>query len=130
MTPPDTGPVAPRTAEPIARTTGMDRIRIRGGKRLSGTLPISGAKNAALPLMAAALLTDKTLTLSNLPYLADITSLSNLLLQLGVKVTINGNGGMKSGRVVELTAARIANTTASYDLVRKMRARNRAVPPS
>ena len=100
----------------------MDRIRIRGGKRLSGTLPISGAKNAALPLMAAALLTDKTLTLSNLPYLADITSLSNLLLQLGVKVTINGNGGMKSGRVVELTAARIANTTASYDLVRKMRA--------
>ncbi len=122
MTPPDTGPVATRTAEQLPRMTGMDRIRIRGGNRLTGTLPISGAKNAALPLMAAALLTDKTLTLSNLPYLADITSLSNLLLQLGVKVTINGHGGMKSGRVIELTAARIADTTAPYDLVRKMRA--------
>ena len=122
MTPPDTGPVAPRTAEQLPRMTGMDRIRIRGGNRLTGTLPISGAKNAALPLMAAALLTDKTLSLSNLPYLADITSLSNLLLQLGVTVKINGEGGMASGRVIELTAARIADTTAPYDLVRKMRA--------
>jgi UDP-N-acetylglucosamine 1-carboxyvinyltransferase len=102
--------------------TGMDRIRIRGGRRLSGTLPISGAKNAALPLMAAALLTDETLTLSNLPYLADITSMSNLLLPLGVSVSVNGNGGTRTGRVVELTAKRIKDTTAPYDLVRKMRA--------
>jgi UDP-N-acetylglucosamine 1-carboxyvinyltransferase len=122
MTPPDTGPVATRTAEPFPRISGMDRIRIRGGKRLAGTLPISGAKNAALPLMAAALLTDKTLTLSNLPYLADIASLANLLLQLGVSVSINGDGGIKDGRVIELTAKRIADTTAPYDLVRKMRA--------
>jgi UDP-N-acetylglucosamine 1-carboxyvinyltransferase len=122
MTPPDTGPVATRMAEPFPRISGMDRIRIRGGKRLAGTLPISGAKNAALPLMAAALLTDKTLTLSNLPYLADIASLANLLLQLGVSVSINGDGAAKDGRVIELTAKRIADTTAPYDLVRKMRA--------
>ena len=122
MTPPDTGSVATRTAEPFPRISGMDRIRIRGGKRLAGTLPISGAKNAALPLMAAALLTDKTLTLTNLPYLADIASLANLLLQLGVSVSISGDGGIKDGRVIELTAKRIADTIAPYDLVRKMRA--------
>ncbi|MCG8543659.1 MAG: UDP-N-acetylglucosamine 1-carboxyvinyltransferase [Alphaproteobacteria bacterium] len=100
----------------------MDQIRIHGGKRLSGRIPISGAKNAALPLMAAGLLTEGTLSLSNLPYLADITSMANLLLQLGVKVSINGDGGEEQGRTVELTATTIADTTAPYDLVRKMRA--------
>ncbi|MEO3433083.1 UDP-N-acetylglucosamine 1-carboxyvinyltransferase [Inquilinus sp. CAU 1745] len=102
----------------------MDKIRIRGGKALHGTLPISGAKNAALPLMAASLLTDQTLTLVNLPHLADITTLANLLSQHGVAMHMNGhasNGG-HTGRVVELTAKEIISTTAPYDLVRKMRA--------
>ena len=67
----------------------MDRIRITGGKRLSGSLPIAGAKNAALPLMAAALLTDETLELPNLPLLADIDTLANLLVQHGVKLHLN-----------------------------------------
>ena len=62
----------------------MDRIRIRGGSRLKGEISISGAKNAALPLMAACLLTDETLRLGNLPHVADITTMANLLAQLGV----------------------------------------------
>ena len=102
----------------------MDRIRIRGGSRLKGDIPVGGAKNAALPLMAAALLTDETLTLGNLPHVADITTMANLLAQLGVEVHLNGqaaNGG-HDGRVLELTARRIVETRAPYDLVRKMRA--------
>ncbi|HET8726693.1 MAG TPA: UDP-N-acetylglucosamine 1-carboxyvinyltransferase [Alphaproteobacteria bacterium] len=102
----------------------MDKIRIRGGKALHGSIHISGAKNAALPLMAASLLTDQTLTLVNLPHLADITTLCNLLSQHGVAIHLNGhvpNGG-HAGRVVDLTAQEIASTTAPYDLVRKMRA--------
>ena len=102
----------------------MDRIRIRGGNRLKGEIPVGGAKNAALPLMAAALLTDETLTLGNLPHVADITTMANLLAQLGVEVHLNGqaaNGG-HDGRVLELTARRIVETRAPYDLVRKMRA--------
>jgi UDP-N-acetylglucosamine 1-carboxyvinyltransferase len=100
----------------------MDRIRIRGGRRLVGTLPISGAKNAALPLMAAGLLTDDTLSLSNLPHLADIATLSNLLQQLGAHVAIRGNGDKRDGRVIDITTREIVDTTAPYDLVRKMRA--------
>ncbi len=100
----------------------MDRIRIRGGNRLVGTLPISGAKNAALPLMAAGLLTDETLTLSNLPQLADIATLSNLLQQLGATVAVRGNGGTRDGRMIDITTREIVDTTAPYDLVRKMRA--------
>ena len=125
MTAPDTGAPVGVSSEPAQQpraAAGLDQIRIRGGKRLSGTIPISGAKNAALPLMAAGLLTDGTLSLSNLPYLADITSMANLLLQLGVKVSIDGNGSDEEGRIVDLTAAKIADTTAPYDLVRKMRA--------
>jgi UDP-N-acetylglucosamine 1-carboxyvinyltransferase len=102
----------------------MDRIRIRGGSRLKGEIPISGAKNAALPLMAACLLTDETLRLGNLPHVADITTMANLLAQLGVEVHLNGhasNGG-HDGRVHELTARQITETRAPYDLVRKMRA--------
>ena len=102
----------------------MDRIRIRGGTRLKGEIPVGGAKNAALPLMAASLLTDETLTLGNLPHVADITTMANLLAQLGVEVHLNGqaaNGG-QDGRVLELTARDIAETRAPYDLVRKMRA--------
>lgn len=103
----------------------MDKLRIRGGRPLKGSIPISGAKNAALPLMAACLLTDGTLTLANLPHLADITTMANLLAQHGVDIRLNGHaqgGGGSQGRVVELTAATIASTTAPYDLVRKMRA--------
>ena len=102
----------------------MDKIRIQGGRQLRGTIPISGAKNAALPLMAAALLTDETLTLANMPHLADIASLATLLAQHGVAISMDGaavNGG-QSGRVLSLTARDIVSTTAPYELVRKMRA--------
>ncbi len=102
----------------------MDRILIRGGTPLRGTIPIGGAKNAALPLMAASLLTDETLTLSNLPHLADISTMSKLLCELGVEVSMDGDaaGGGHVGRVFGLTAKDTTNTTAPYDLVRKMRA--------
>ncbi len=101
----------------------MDRIRIRGGKPIDGRIVIGGAKNAGLPLLAASLLTDETLVLTNLPRLADITTLTHLLVQHGATVTMNGaEAGDERGHVVELTARRIASTTAPYDLVRKMRA--------
>jgi UDP-N-acetylglucosamine 1-carboxyvinyltransferase len=102
----------------------MDKIRIRGGTSLHGEIRIGGAKNAALPLMAASLLTDQTVTLANLPHLADVASMANLLAQLGVEMHFDGraaNGG-HAGRVLELTASGIRQTTAPYDLVRKMRA--------
>jgi len=102
----------------------MDKIRIHGGNKLKGSIQIGGAKNAALPLLAASLLSDQTLTLTNLPHLVDITTLANLLGQLGVEIEMNGhapNGG-HTGRALSLTARRITNTTAPYDLVRKMRA--------
>jgi len=102
----------------------MDRIRIRGGRPLSGEIRVSGAKNAALPLMAAALLTDKTLRLSNLPHLADITTMATLLAQLGATINLNGAAADDghAGRVIEIRAADIQSTRADYDLVRKMRA--------
>jgi UDP-N-acetylglucosamine 1-carboxyvinyltransferase len=102
----------------------MDRIHIRGGNRLAGRIRISGAKNAALPLMAASLLTDEALTLSNLPHLADISTMANLLGQHGVEISMAGdpgNGG-HTGRSLTLRAREITNTTAPYDLVRQMRA--------
>ena len=101
----------------------MDRIRIRGGRKLKGSIDISGAKNAALPLMAASLLTDETLTLSNLPHLADISTLANLLARHGVEIEMDGGAkGGHGGRVLSLTTREITNTTAPYDLVRRMRA--------
>lgn len=101
----------------------MDKMRIRGGRPLHGRLPISGAKNAALPLMAAALLSDEPLTLTNLPHLVDISTLATLLAQHGVEIALNGAASDGAqGRVIELTARRIRSTTAPYDLVRKMRA--------
>ena len=102
----------------------MDKIRIIGGAQLKGSIVIGGAKNAALALMPACLLTDETLNLANLPHLADITTMANLLAQHGVEMVLNGqapNGG-HTGRVLEMNAKTIANTTAPYDLVRKMRA--------
>jgi len=101
----------------------MDQIRIRGGVPLKGEIHIGGAKNAALPLMAASLLTDETLRLTNLPYLADILTMANLLTELGVEVKpSNGAGQRGMGGTVDLTATTISETTAPYDLVRKMRA--------
>ena len=103
----------------------MDSIRIRGGKPLYGKIEISGAKNAALPLMVACLLTDETVTLSNLPHVADISTLINLLCQHGVTAHLNGHGdgnGSSSGRAIALTATTITNTEAPYNIVRKMRA--------
>jgi len=93
----------------------MDRLRVSGGAALSGEIPIGGAKNAALPLMAASLLTADTLELANVPRLRDIGTLIKVLEQHGVE-TETGPGTLR------LTAADIPNTMAPYDLVRQMRA--------
>lgn len=93
----------------------MEQIRIRGGNRLKGTINISGAKNAALALMAAGLLADGPVKLLNVPDLTDIRSMTALLRQLGVIVT------QRVGSLA-LDGSNIASTTAPYDLVRKMRA--------
>jgi UDP-N-acetylglucosamine 1-carboxyvinyltransferase len=102
----------------------MDQIRIRGGRPLTGTVRIGGAKNAALPLMAACLLTDETLTLSNLPHLVDITTMANLLAGHGAEIRMEGDSGDggHAGRTLSLHAGEITDTTAPYDLVRRMRA--------
>ena len=101
----------------------MDRIQIRGGRRLNGEVRISGAKNAALPLMVASLLTDEPLTLASVPHLTDISQLAAILGGLGVGLTMNGNGHAEAeGRVLQLHANTIASTEAPYELVRKMRA--------
>ena len=98
----------------------MDRIRIVGGRRLNGTIPISGAKNAALPLMIASLLTRETLTLNNVPRLADVNLLARILGNHGVDVTIAGKkSGQRQidGQTFRLTAAEIVDTTAPYEMV-------------
>ena len=100
----------------------MDRIIIRGGKRLSGRLPISGAKNAALTLMPCALLTEEPLTLRNLPRLADVDSFGHLLNQLGASTQIEGARPEDFGRVMTIRAGKLTSTEAPYDIVRKMRA--------
>src|SRR5690349_1453629 len=97
----------------------MDKILIRGGVPLAGAITIGGAKNAALPLMAASLLSAEPLLLANLPELADIATMANLLVQHGVAIDI---GGEPAARAHELSARHITSTTAPYDLVRKMRA--------
>ncbi|MCY1670744.1 UDP-N-acetylglucosamine 1-carboxyvinyltransferase [Novosphingobium sp. SL115] len=100
----------------------MDKIIIRGGKRLSGTVPVSGAKNSALTLLPCALLTDEPLTLRNLPRLADIDGFQHLMNQFGVSTSIAGARPEDFGRVMTLQATRLTSTVAPYDLVRKMRA--------
>ena len=100
----------------------MDSILIRGGVPLSGTIKIGGAKNAALPLMAASLLTAEPLVLTNLPSLADIATMANLLVQHGVAIDPARSEPSEPGGVFELSARHITSTTAPYDLVRKMRA--------
>jgi UDP-N-acetylglucosamine 1-carboxyvinyltransferase len=103
----------------------MDRIRIVGGKPLHGTIPISGAKNATLPLMIASLLTDEPLILDNVPRLADVVQLQRILGNHGVDVMMSGKrpgDDEYKGQTVHLSARRIVDTTAPYELVSKMRA--------
>jgi UDP-N-acetylglucosamine 1-carboxyvinyltransferase len=110
----------------------MDRIRIVGGQRLNGTIPISGAKNATLPLMIASLLTEEPLILENVPRLADVIQLQRILGNHGVDVMINGKrpgDDPNAGRTVTLSAKNIVDTTAPYELVSKMRASFWVVAP-
>jgi UDP-N-acetylglucosamine 1-carboxyvinyltransferase len=103
----------------------MDRIRIVGGRRLNGSIPISGAKNATLPLMIASLLTDQVLILDNVPRLADVGLLQRILGNHGVDVMVGGKRPGETadhGQTLHISAARIVDTTAPYDLVSKMRA--------
>jgi UDP-N-acetylglucosamine 1-carboxyvinyltransferase len=102
----------------------VDRIQVRGGNRLNGEIRISGAKNAALPLMVASLLTDEPLILASVPHLTDISQLAEILAGLGVDITLDGNGRTEAeiGRVLNLHARTIKSTEAPYELVRKMRA--------
>jgi UDP-N-acetylglucosamine 1-carboxyvinyltransferase len=103
----------------------MDRIRIVGGQRLNGVIPISGAKNATLPLMIASLLSEDTLILDNVPHLADVGLLQRILGNHGVDVMIAGKRPGESGdngRTLHISAKNIVDTTAPYDLVSKMRA--------
>lgn len=94
----------------------MDKLLIEGGARLEGEVTISGAKNAALPLICAALLTDEPVRLSNVPHLKDVTTMLSLLAQMGMDITVE-----EQNRVT-LSAARLNNPVAPYDLVKTMRA--------
>jgi UDP-N-acetylglucosamine 1-carboxyvinyltransferase len=103
----------------------MDRIRIVGGNELNGTIPISGAKNAALPLMIAGLLSDETLILDNVPRLADVVQLQRILSNHGVDILVEGKRPGESayqGQTLHISAANIVDTTAPYELVSRMRA--------
>jgi UDP-N-acetylglucosamine 1-carboxyvinyltransferase len=102
----------------------MKKLLINGGNKLKGEVNIAGAKNATLPLMVASILTDQKLTLSNLPHVADISTMANLLTNLGVEINFDGcdlDFG-NQGRVIDLQAKKIVNPIADYELVRKMRA--------
>ena len=102
----------------------MDRIRLIGGQELRGEIPISGAKNAALPLMIASLLTTEPLVLENVPRLADVKQLERILENHGVDIAVHGRkpGDDLSGQRMTLHAAEIVDTTAPYELVSVMRA--------
>jgi UDP-N-acetylglucosamine 1-carboxyvinyltransferase len=107
----------------------MDRIRIRGGRVLKGEIPISGAKNAALKLMAASLLTAEPLTLANVPRLADVRAMAELLVSFGVGVQVTMAAQFGEGDVMRLEAREITSVFASYDMVRKMRASFQVLAP-
>jgi UDP-N-acetylglucosamine 1-carboxyvinyltransferase len=103
----------------------MDRIRIVGGRRLEGAIPISGAKNATLPLMIASLLTEEMLILDNVPRLADVVLLQRILSNHGVDVMVGGKRAGETadhGQTLHISAANIVDTTAPYELVSRMRA--------
>lgn len=113
------------TSQRLIRLNSMDRIKIIGGNQLNGVIPISGAKNAALPLMIASLMTDDTLTLENVPHLADVEQLIRILGNHGVDYSVNGRREHQDNgysRTIHFTARNIVDTTAPYELVSKMRA--------
>ena len=109
----------------------MDVIKIKGGNPLNGKIRISGSKNAALPIMAASLLTSDTLVLSNIPNLSDMVTMNQLLMNHGVEFSIDGSSISedKLGRTILFNASNITNLTAPYDIVRKMRASFLALGP-
>jgi len=110
----------------------MDRIRIVGGRPLHGAIPISGAKNAALPLMIAGLLTEETLILDNVPRLADVAQLQRILGNHGVDILVPGKkkgASADDAQTLHISAAKIIDTTAPYELVSKMRASFWVVAP-
>jgi UDP-N-acetylglucosamine 1-carboxyvinyltransferase len=110
----------------------MDRIRINGGQKLNGTIPISGAKNATLPLMIASLLTDETLVLDNVPRLADVSLLKRILGNHGVDIMVSGKRPGETqydGQTLHISAANVIDTTAPYELVSRMRASFWVVAP-
>src|ERR1041385_672709 len=114
------------------RGGGMDRIRIQGGHKLNGSIPISGAKNATLPLMIAGLLTDQTLILDNVPRLADVNLLQRILGNHGVDIMIGGKRPAETqydGQTLHISAANVIDTTAPYELVSRMRARFWVIAP-
>lgn len=101
----------------------MDKIIINGGSSLNGNIRISGAKNSALPLMAASLLTGDNIILENVPKLSDVVTMSHLLVHHGVNISLGGEDILDSkGRVLLLKASNIEDFEAPYDIVRKMRA--------
>ncbi len=102
----------------------MDSILVKGGNALQGKIPIAGAKNACLTLMPATLLADEPLTLTNVPRLSDIATMTQLLQSLGVEVT-----SLQDGRVVAMSSQSAENPVADYDIVRKMRASNLVLGP-
>ena len=102
----------------------MDRIVVQGGRPLSGTIPIAGAKNACLPLMPATLLTEEPLTLTNVPRLSDIVTMGRLLESLGVEVS-----PMRDGKVMALSSHALTGHLADYEIVRQMRASNLVLGP-
>ena len=95
----------------------MDSIRVRGGATLNGEIPISGAKNTCLKLMCAALLSEEPLTLTNVPRLSDVRTLTVLLESLGCEVA-----ALQGGKTLALNAAELSDVRADYDIVRKLRA--------
>ncbi len=102
----------------------MKKLLITGGKKLHGDVQIAGAKNAALPLMVASILTDEKLTLTNVPHVSDISTMANLLVNLGIEVEMDGMDADygNQGRALVFNAKTISNPIAPYDLVCKMRA--------
>ncbi len=110
----------------------MKKLLIRGGKKIEGVVDITGAKNAALPLMVASILTDEGLTLTNVPQVSDIATMANLLENLGIEISFDGSDPEfgEQGRAMVLNAKNISSDpVAPYDLVRKMRASIFALGP-
>ncbi len=102
----------------------MKKLLIKGGNPLFGEVKIAGAKNATLPLMVASILCSDKLTLANVPHVSDISTMANLLVNLGIKISLDGTDFDlgNQGRVMILEGSNIINPVADYDLVRKMRA--------